>query len=267
MPQSTLAAHILASFLTLQPPGLSPHSVVEVSEDSAPACDASHSPLCAPPRYSPAHQSFVRPESRSEGLERYRQLAEVMAATVIAMTWRPHPTCRPLRAVRWAPEATTDECTALQQARPWRGSQRELARYLVAVAYHESGFRRDVQSGVGKWSKGDRGKSHCLAQILLDKSGRRKKTARGYTGKQLTGIDKESTMRCLVTMVDYLSHSRNVSTSPYGPTQRGPTAVFMGYGGVTNARDPRIRARVSTYRKLQALIPLNPPSVASPAAR
>lgn len=41
------------------------------------------------------------------------------------------------------------------------------AALMVSVAYHESGFRRDVDLGIGKAARGDGGKSHCMMQINL----------------------------------------------------------------------------------------------------
>ena len=49
-----------------------------------------------------------------------------------------------------------------------RGRER-TAMVLLAVATFESGFRKDVDFGVGKMSKGDGGKSWCLNQVNLGK--------------------------------------------------------------------------------------------------
>ena len=49
-----------------------------------------------------------------------------------------------------------------------RGRER-TAMVLLAVATFESAFRRDVDFGVGKMSRGDGGKSWCLNQINLGK--------------------------------------------------------------------------------------------------
>ena len=42
----------------------------------------------------------------------------------------------------------------------------EAAPWLVAVAFHESGFRRDTQSDVGRWARGDHGAAHSIFQFL-----------------------------------------------------------------------------------------------------
>ena len=49
-----------------------------------------------------------------------------------------------------------------------RGRER-TAMVLLAVATFEGGFRKDVDFGVGKMSKGDGGKSWCLNQVNLGK--------------------------------------------------------------------------------------------------
>jgi len=38
---------------------------------------------------------------------------------------------------------------------------------LLSIAYFESGFRRDVDLGLGKVGSGDHGRSHCLLQINM----------------------------------------------------------------------------------------------------
>jgi len=60
-----------------------------------------------------------------------------------------------------------------------RGRER-TAMVLLAVATFESAFRKDVDFGVGKLSKGDAGKSWCLNQINLGK-----KDAKGSTPNRI----------------------------------------------------------------------------------
>jgi hypothetical protein len=52
---------------------------------------------------------------------------------------------------------------------------------LLGVMLWETGFRRDVDFGLGKYARGDNGRSWCLMQINLGKG----KTASGYTGQEL----------------------------------------------------------------------------------
>jgi hypothetical protein len=57
----------------------------------------------------------------------------------------------------------------------------ETALYVTAIAFYESGgFRRDVDAGVGKRSRGDGGRSWCIMQINLGE---------GLTAEQWSGRD------------------------------------------------------------------------------
>lgn len=50
-----------------------------------------------------------------------------------------------------------------------RGRARTTA-LMLSIAQTESGFRRDVDFGIGKDAKGDSGESHCLMQVRLSKA-------------------------------------------------------------------------------------------------
>jgi hypothetical protein len=50
------------------------------------------------------------------------------------------------------------------------GRARTLA-LILSVAYFESGFRRDVDLGVGPLARGDNGQSWCMMQVMLGKPG------------------------------------------------------------------------------------------------
>jgi hypothetical protein len=52
---------------------------------------------------------------------------------------------------------------------------------ILSIAYFESGFRKDVDLGIGETGKGDDGKSYCLMQIHVGDG----KTAEGWTGDDL----------------------------------------------------------------------------------
>lgn len=55
------------------------------------------------------------------------------------------------------------------------GARVKTMATLLAIASHESAFRRDVDFGLGKLSRGDGGQSYCLNQVRLstmDSSGR-----------------------------------------------------------------------------------------------
>lgn len=248
----TLAEIVLALMLVLQPPGRSIYSLVEVPEGSPPACNDTTALLCAAPVFDATRSAWVRPETRNEALARYWTIAQGIAAVAEATTWEPTPECPRRPSVRvvggFGDPKNTCERAALE--RPWTGKTEELARYLVTVSFHESGFRRDVHSGIGKFSKGDNGKSWCLGQIMLGTSGRGK-TTRGFLATTIVGVDAEPTRRCLQTAADKLALSRAFCASPYGPGDVGPPCVTAVYGGsALLASTSIIRKRAITYRRL-----------------
>lgn len=116
----------------------------------------------------------------------------------------------------------------------------DVAPAALTVIYHESGFRRDVHSGVGKWARGDQGRSHCLGQLLWGRTSSKAKT--------LVGLDRGSTDRCIAAVVRHLRHVSN----------ERPYAKFARYGGVWCSDDRRIFSRVATFRRVQTAAPLLP---------
>lgn len=113
-----------------------------------------------------------------------------------------------------------------------------LARYVLAVTYHESAWRRDVHSGLGRWARGDDGQSWCLGQLMLGRGSKR--------GRSLVGVDRAATRRCITAVAGALS-------GVIGRCARGrvtPTCVFAGYGGTLGA-SKAIRARVATYHRIK----------------
>jgi hypothetical protein len=248
----TLAEIVLALMLVLQPPGRSVYSLVEVPEGSPPACDDATNLLCAAPKLDPSRGVWVRPETRAEGAARYWTIAQEIAAVAEATTWQPTAECpkRPTVRVVGGFGDPRNACERAALERPWTGKAEELARYLVTVSFHESGFRRDVHSGIGNYARGDNGKSWCLGQIMLGTSGRGK-TSRGFVASSIVGIDPEPTRRCLQTAADKLALSRAFCASPYGPGDVGPPCVTAVYGGsALLATTSIIRKRAITYRRL-----------------
>jgi hypothetical protein len=113
----------------------------------------------------------------------------------------------------------------------------DVAPAVLTVVYHESGFRRDTHSGVGKWARGDQGRSYCLGQRLLGK--------RNPAGPKLEGIDRAATDRCIAAVVRHLRHV---------PNER-PYAKFARYGGVWAQGDRRVLSRVRTFQRLRSAAP------------
>lgn len=119
----------------------------------------------------------------------------------------------------------------------------DAAPAVLTVVFHESGFRRDVHSGVGKWARGDQGRSWCLGQLLVGRS--------SAAGPRLVGVGRAATDRCVAAVVRHL-----------GAVQRErPYAKFARYGGVWGSRDRRILSRVRTYQRVQGAPPKLPVEV------
>lgn len=96
-----------------------------------------------------------RGEPRDETIARYRQIAE--------------------DAVAVAYDPGNDPLFGGDDGRA------RTAALMLSVAYHESGFRRDVDFGVGPNARGDSGQSWCLMQIRVG-GGR---TIEGWSGRDL----------------------------------------------------------------------------------
>lgn len=205
-----LAESLLAIMLQLAQPGQSIYSLTEVAQDAGPACSDRMSLLCTEPRYDAHHAAYVRPETWGEGLARYWTIAQAVE----------------------------------QIAKP-----DSLQAVILTAIYHESGFRRDVHSGIGGWSRGDRGKSWCLGQIMLGESGTRRVTE-GWTARELVGIDADSTNRCLTVVARYAAAS---IAACQGMAADG-ACIFSFYAGGMRARtDKRIDERRKTLARVRAL--------------
>ena len=205
-----LAESLLAIMLQLATPGQSIYSLTDVAQDAGPACSDRMSLLCAEPKYDAFHSSYVRPETGGEGLARYWTIARVLESV-----------------------AQSDALQAI----------------VLTAIYHESGFRRDVHSGIGGWARGDKGRSWCLGQIMLGESGRRKVTE-GWRADELVGIDAESTRRCLTVTTRYAAASL---AACHGMAVDGG-CIFSFYAGGNRATDDkRIAERRKTLARVRAL--------------
>lgn len=202
---------VLALMLAIMPPGKTIYSQVEVPEGSPRACTEA-TLLCAEPRFDRELSVWLRPETAEEGLLRYWTIARAVSDT-----------------------AQDDD----------------MARLMLAVTFHESGWRRDVHSGIGNFARGDRGKSWCLGQIMLGESGR-KTVKQGWSARELVGLDLESTKRCLTVAGDHLERSRMACRK--GKVEQGPGCEFAVYGGGgLPVNDRRLRERAATLARLRGL--------------
>jgi hypothetical protein len=94
-------------------------------------------------------------ETREHGEERYREIAQA----VVDVTYDPEE----------APLYGGKKARAL------------TALTVLSVAFYESGFRKDVDLGLGRHARGDAGGSHCLMQRHIGHG----KTAEGWDGADL----------------------------------------------------------------------------------
>lgn len=256
---------ILAVMLTLAPPGRSAYSVVAVPECGTDQleptcrlerlCDA-QTTACLPPRWSREHHAFVRQENAEEARERYSLIAQAIAKVASAAS---------------SPTETDDG----KKAPPlWRWSAQDLAFGLGSIAFHESGYRRDIHEGVGDAALGDcsyrsaaglpitrasavaqrkAGKtvrrycrSVCLVQINLGGLDGEKF---GVRGRELVGLDSSSTERCLLTGARVLAAARERCSrwQPAGAWFR-PAIVSYGSGNGCASSESWVTERVKTYR-------------------
>jgi hypothetical protein len=251
---------ILAAMIWLQAPGQSLYSQVPVDASSPPAvtdtvngvrayrlldreedrpfaCTQRGNPACSQPlerdqlynlvRIGKAH---TRAETYDEGVVRYAMIARVIA------------------------EVAEDE-------KRWSYPPGQLWRYLVTIAFHESGFRRDIHAGRGRAALGDcrsrRGpkgpvriagscRSHGLFQTLFSSPKRTKHF--GFGAEQVIGVDRAATKRATVVAASALERFAKGCEVREGV--RAPICVFAGYGGVTAPRHPGIIKRAGTYQRL-----------------
>ncbi|MEJ7730394.1 MAG: hypothetical protein WKG00_14390 [Polyangiaceae bacterium] len=86
-------------------------------------------------------------------------------------------------------------------------ARERTAALVLAIAWHESGFRRDVDLGLGPFARGT-GRYHCIMQVAVERG----KRASGWTGKELV----EARPRCIRAALDILQRARG-ACRPQGP--------------------------------------------------
>lgn len=236
----TLDALVLAIMLALQAPGASIYSLAHVAPDAPASCPDATSLLCARPRWLAARGAWVRPETAAEGTARYQVIAGELAAVA-----------------EWATGPGADGWPELPERR-WRGGAEPLARALVVVAYHESGFREDVHAGLSAFdgqdtARGDGSRSWCLIQRQLGLSANA--TSRyphpRWAAGELVGTNAAATRRCLIVGADVLASAQDRCRRQYDPS---PACLIANYGGggVTK-NDKRVRGRVATLQRVERL--------------
>lgn len=134
------------------------------------------------------------------------------------------------------------------------------AALLIAVSRHESGdWSLAVHSGK---VKGDDGKSWCLMQLMLGRSGSATlgpwRPPNGWHGEDIVGTERITTMRCVATGAAFLRHLRK-RVCKIGDGVRCMIATYLGLR--SSSRHPEVLARIITYRiALKMLRQLSAPS-------
>ncbi len=225
---------ILSAVLALAPSS-SPYSVVQLPECGGPVLAAA-APECSAPgvAWSAHRGAFVRPETAEEARARLEVIARAIET------------------------ASAEATTAEPGERPlWPWPRRELVAGLLAIARHESGLRRDVHEGVGHAALGDcsrgrdgvrRCRSVCLVQVQtggLD-------TRRGaWLGRDLVGLDVDSTRRCLTAGAELLARAR-WSCARSSEAWFAPSVALYGSGVSCGTRRAWVQRRAATYARVIA---------------
>lgn len=244
-----LAEALLATMMAVAPPGQSPYSVVPLAAcgDNPLKAACSESPK---PSWSPLYGSFVRQESRDEGLRRYLEIARSIEKVAAEAT---KPTL-------------VDE---VEQAAMWPWAAEDLSRALATIAFHESGYRRDVQTGVGRSALGDCGywnakgqkvsaeegkvtgaqylcRSVCLVQI---NTGGLAGTRYGMTGKDLVGLDRAAIEKCFAAGARAFSNARGRCAPTRTADWFRKAIASYGTGKACETADEWVNARVTTFER------------------
>jgi hypothetical protein len=244
---------LLAGIVSLAPPGQSAYSVVALAacgdNPLKAACDVDPRPV-----WSPLYGAFVRQENRKEALERFLSIAKAIEKVATDAT---KPT-----------QVDGAEVPAL-----WPWSADDLGRALATIAYHESGYRRDVQTGIGKNALGDCGywgakgqkvgaeearatgaqylcRSVCLVQINM---GGLQGTRYGLTGKDLVGLDKAALEKCFSAGAQAFSRARGRCAPQRSAGWFAKAIASYGTGKACETDEAWVTARVATHEKLAKL--------------
>lgn len=229
---------ILAAILSLVPAGLSPHSVVPLPECGGPVLAPDAPEACSAPgvTWSAHRGAHVRLETEAEGRARYATIARALDLVSLEATTAPDGE-RPL----W----------------PW--ARAELVAGLLTIARHESGLRRDVHEGVGPAALGDcstgrggvrRCRSVCLVQVQTGGLDARRGA---WLGRDLVGLDVDSTARCLRAGAELLARSRR-SCARRSADWFAPAVALYGSGVSCGTGRAWVQRRAATYRRALATV-------------
>jgi len=111
----------------------------------------------------------------------------------------------------------------------------QTAALLLAISFHESTWRRDVDLGTGPAARGG-GRYWCMMQIAVDKG----KTAEGWTGTQLV----QNRQRCFRTGLHILQRGKR-----FCDKQRGGSFINHYASGYCDRGGQAVAQRLRTYRR------------------
>ena len=132
---------------------------------------------------------------------------------------------------------------------PGPDGRRHTAALMLSLAYHESGYRRDIDLGIGKKERPGR-QYWCVMQIGVDG-----KTAEGWTGPDLVA-DRH---RCFRAALHKLQQTRGSCRA------QGPDAWLRSYAAGDCSRGGKPAAqRIATFRRWLGIHPFPPPTPAAP---
>jgi len=87
----------------------------------------------------------------------------------------------------------------------------KTAMLLLSIAYYESGFRRDVDLGLGKMARGDFGNSHCMMQLNLGKDRQSTTILEKLIGQRWSANDVvQDRTKCFTAGYELVAKSFNV---------------------------------------------------------
>lgn len=251
---------ILATMLFLQAPGKSTYSKVWAEEGSAPSFLSNINSNTAYTLEAPGVERPLQCSQSGNVACSFPELAEVVFnGFVIDMQWQRVETYDE-GVHRYALIARSME-EVLREGE-WTFPVGQSWRYLLVIALHESGFRRDVHSGLGSKALGDckyrkiaKGKevlipgscrSYGLFQALFSDPASTKLF--GYRPKELVGVSEEATKRSVEVALKHLE--RAYARCARGGHRPFEACIFATYGGVALSY-PGITTRVKTYNRAQ----------------
>jgi len=229
---------VLALMLTLGSPGKTLYSSVDVEKDARPVvlksgvyvelaegeelpnpCKQRGNVACRRPRFNKPRDAWVRTETYLEGLPRWWMIAQSIGAN--------------------------------------SHGDLDAAIRLIVTSRHESGWWRDVHAGYNhrpytrKTKFEDGGLSWGLFQLLNSHDPEAPIGGTDLVMGDIVGVNSDATGKATKVAAWHMS----TVVKRCNKRGAGATCWWLSYGGVTNPKDKRIMARVSSWTKLKRTKP------------